>query len=173
MHKYKLKRSKRKTISLEVTKELEILVRAPWNVPVHELDRFVERHDNWIESSLARRRTMLENMPEPSPEEKEELKRRAKEHIPGRVAHYGSIMGLSPSSIKITSAEKRFGSCSPKNGLCFSYRLMLFPDEVIDYLVVHELAHIVHKNHGKSFYALIDSVLPDYKERIRLLKGQG
>jgi len=172
MHVYKLKRSNRRTISLEITPELEVLVRAPRYVPTYELDRFVERHSKWIEVNLERRRAMLERMPEPSPEEIEELKRRAREHIPARVAYYSSIMGLSPSSVKITSAKKRYGSCSYKNGLCFSYRLMLCPDEVIDYVVVHELAHIAQKNHGKKFYSLIASVLPDYKERIRLLKGK-
>lgn len=79
-------------------------------------------------------------------------------------------MGLTPAGIKITSAEKRFGSCSAKDSLCFSYRLMLYPPDAVDYVVVHELAHIRHKNHGKQFYALIAQVMPDYKERERLLK---
>lgn len=172
MYEYKLKRSGRKTLSLEITAELEILVRAPWNVPVREIDRFVVKHVKWIAEHLEKRRTLLEKWPEPSPEESEELKRRAGLYLPGRVAYYGAIMGLSPSSVKITSAKKRYGSCSYKNGLCFSYRLMLCPPEAIDYVVVHELAHIVHKNHGRDFYAFIASVLPDYKERIKLLKGK-
>jgi len=171
MHSYKVKRSARRTISLEITNELEVLVRAPWGVPKHELDSFVEKHGAWIDNHLEKRRVKLESMHEPTPEEVEELKRRAKEHIPNRVAHYGAVMGLTPSSVKITSAKRSFGSCNYKNGLCFSYRLMLYPEEAIDYVVVHELAHIVHKNHGKSFYALIASVLPDYKERVKLLKG--
>lgn len=171
MYEYRLKRSGRKTLSLEITAELEVLVRAPWNVPVREIDRFVEKHGKWIAEHLEKRRTLLEKRPEPSLEEVEELKRRAKAYIPARVAYYEAIMGLSPSSVKITSAKKRYGSCSYKNGLCLSYRLMLCPEKAIDYVVVHELAHIVHKNHGRDFYALIASVLPDYKERIKLLKS--
>lgn len=66
--------------------------------------------------------------------------------------------------------EKRFGSCSASNRLCFAWRLMRYPEAAVDYVVVHELAHIRYKNHGPAFYRLIASVLPDYKERIKLLK---
>ena len=79
-------------------------------------------------------------------------------------------MGLEPAGITISSAQKRFGSCTAKNRLCFSYRLMRYPEEAIEYVVVHELAHLVHRNHGKDFYALVASVMPDYKKRDALLK---
>ena len=79
-------------------------------------------------------------------------------------------MELKPAGIKITSAQKRFGSCSGKNSICYSWRLMLYPPEAIDYVVVHELAHIVHKNHSAKFYALVAKYLPDYKERENLLR---
>ena len=108
--------------------------------------------------------------PAPDAEEEARLKTLAKEVIPPRVAHYGSIMGIVHTSVKITSAKTRFGSCSAKNGLCFSWRLMQYPMEAVDYVVVHELAHIVHKSHGKACYALIGSGLPDYPERRKLLK---
>ena len=95
---------------------------------------------------------------------------RAKVELPPRVSHYAKLMGLIPAGITITGAEKRFGSCSAKNRLCFSWHLMRYPEAAIDYVVVHELAHIPHKNHGKAFYALIETVLPDYKARKKLLK---
>lgn len=79
-------------------------------------------------------------------------------------------MNLYPTALKITSAKTRFGSCSGKDSICFSYLLMRYPDEAIDYVVVHELAHIKHKNHSKAFYTLIEKYLPDYKEREKLLK---
>ena len=79
-------------------------------------------------------------------------------------------MGLEPTGIKITSAQKRFGSCNGKNSICYSWRLMLYPPEAIDYVVVHELAHIVHKNHGAKFYKLVAKYLPDYKERVKMLR---
>ena len=79
-------------------------------------------------------------------------------------------MGLVPISVKISSAQKRFGSCSAQNALNFSYRLMMYPVDAIDYVVVHELAHIKHHNHSRDFYNLIKKYMPDYKEREKKLR---
>ena len=79
-------------------------------------------------------------------------------------------MGVKPTSVKITSAEKRFGSCSGKNGLCFSWRLMAYPTKAIEYVVVHEFCHFAHPDHSPAFWAAVAQVLPDYKQRQHLLK---
>lgn len=167
---YTLKRSKRKTLAVEVTRAGEVIVRAPLRMPEREILRFLSAQREWIDAHVALQKQREAAHPVPDAAEEARLKALAKEVIPPRVAHYGSIMGLAPTSVKITSAKTRFGSCSAKNGLCFSWRLMQYPMEAVDYVVVHELAHIVHKNHGKAFYALIGSVLPDYPERRKLLK---
>ena len=73
--------------------------------------------------------------------------------------------------VKITGAKTRFGSCNSRNSLCFSWRLMQYPDEAIDLVVVHELCHIAHHDHGPGFYALLGSILPDHRERMKLLRG--
>ena len=91
--------------------------------------------------------------------------------IPGRVEHFAARMGVRPTGVKITSAKSRFGSCSGKNSLCFSWRLMAYPPEAVDYVVVHELAHITVKNHSRAFYRLVEQYLPDWRERRELLKG--
>ncbi len=62
-------------------------------------------------------------------------------------------------------------SCNSRNSLCFSWRLMQYPDEAIDLVVVHELCHIAHHDHGPGFYALLGSILPDHRERMKLLRG--
>ncbi len=168
---YRVLRSKRRSVSVEITPGLEVLVRAPQRMPQAMIEDFVERHRDWVETHLAKARERASRLPpEPTEEEKQELIRRAKELLPERVAHYSAVMGLTPTGITVTGAQKRFGSCSGKNRLCFSWRLMRYPQEAIDYVVVHELAHIRHKNHGNAFYALIASVLPDYKEREALLR---
>lgn len=168
---YRVLRSKRRSVSVEITPGLEVLVRAPQRMPQAMIEDFVERHRDWVETHLAKARERASRLPpEPTEEEKQELIRRAKELLPERVAHYSAVMGLTPTGITVTGAQKRFGSCSGKNRLCFSWRLMRYPQEAIDYVVVHELAHIRHKNHGSAFYALIASVLPDYKEREALLR---
>ena len=84
--------------------------------------------------------------------------------------YYSALMGLTPTALHITSAKTRFGSCSGKNSISLSWRVMQYDERAIDYVVVHELAHIKHHNHGKQFYALIERYLPDYKERAKILK---
>ena len=79
-------------------------------------------------------------------------------------------MNLQYGRITITSAKTRFGSCSSEGNIAFSYRLMLYPEAAIDYVVVHELAHRREMNHSAAFYKIIASVLPDYKYRNALLK---
>ncbi|HQP00584.1 MAG TPA: M48 family metallopeptidase, partial [Caldisericia bacterium] len=71
--------------------------------------------------------------------------------------------------IKITSANKRFGSCTNKGNLNFTFRLIMAPIEAIDYVVVHELVHLVDKTHKKSFYEKVEKISPDYKKRIKWL----
>ena len=80
-------------------------------------------------------------------------------------------MGVDYGHISITSAKTRFGSCSSKGNIAFSYRLMLYPEAAVDYVVVHELAHRKEMNHSRAFYKLIEEILPDYKQRRKLLKG--
>ena len=94
----------------------------------------------------------------------------AKIALTAKTAYYAKIMGLSYGRITITSAKTRFGSCSSKGNISFSYLLMLYPDEAIDYVVVHELAHLVEMNHSSAFYKIVENILPDYKNRQKLLK---
>ena len=89
--------------------------------------------------------------------------------LPERVRHFAARMGVLPASVRVTAARTRFGSCSAKNGLCFSLYLMQYPPEAVDYVVVHELSHILHKNHGPAFWACVAAVLPDYAARRALL----
>jgi predicted metal-dependent hydrolase len=170
-HDYTIIRSNRKTLAMEITPDAKILVRAPQRAALRDIERMVADHREWIDTHMEKQRRRIELRPEPSPEEAAALKARAKAVLPERTAHYAALMGLTPAGITVTGARKRFGSCSPKNRLCFSYHLMRYPDEAVDYVVVHELAHIRHKNHGKAFYALIESILPDYKARRQLLKS--
>lgn len=167
---YTLIYEKRKTVSLKVASDLSVVVKAPKGLPRAEIDSFVSAHKLWIEKARARQEKRTETENALTNERIAELRARAAETIPKRVAFYSKIMGVQPSGIKITSAKTRFGSCSGKNSLCFSWRLMLYPPEAVDYVVVHELAHIREKNHSPAFYAVIAAVLPDYKAREQLLK---
>ena len=90
-------------------------------------------------------------------------KRKAKEYFTARVDFYSREFNLRAKSVRITSAEKRWGSCSEKDNLSFSFRLIMAPPAVIDYVVVHELMHIKEKNHSSRFWQLMESAMPQYK----------
>ena len=78
-------------------------------------------------------------------------------------------MEVHPTGLRITTARKRYGSCSSKGSLCFSCYLMCCPEEAVELVVVHELCHLREMNHGPGFYALLERCLPDWKERKKLL----
>ena len=171
METYELIRSARKTLALEFTREGRVLVRAPQRLPRSAIDAFVSGHVEWIAEHLERQRRRLAAAPPPPTEaDIAALKEQARQVLPGKVARWSGIMGVSPSGLRITSARKRYGSCSGKNSLCFSCFLMNCPEEAIDLVVVHELCHIREKNHGPRFYALLERYLPDYRERKKLLR---
>ena len=162
---FALVRSDRKSVAIQVKRDGTVVVRAPRRMTDGELERIVEQDRAWIERQLERMSSLPAPPPEPTPDELRELTELAKRTLPARVEYYSKIMGLTPTGITVTSAKSRYGSCSPKNRLCFSCRLMQRTAEEIDYVVVHELAHIRHKNHGREFHALVASILPDHKER--------
>ncbi|MBQ7501768.1 M48 family metallopeptidase [bacterium] len=98
------------------------------------------------------------------------LRRQAVRVLSERVIIYENKMKVRPASVKLSDARSRWGVCSSRNNIRFVWRLVMCPLEVIDYVVVHELSHINHKNHGKKFWASVASVLPDYKRRRQWLK---
>lgn len=95
----------------------------------------------------------------------------AAEIIGERVRCYSARMGVTPLHVKINGAKGRWGSCSGQNGLNFSWRLILAPLESVDYVVVHELAHIRQHNHSSRFWQAVGEVLPDYQNRRQQLKA--
>jgi len=167
---YRVVRSNRRSLCLEVTSDLQVIVRAPKGASEAVIAAFVERYTPWARRKLTARQAALEKRPEPTEAELLALIAEAKAVIPPRVAHFADVMGLRYTGVKISRARTRFGSCSPKDSLSFSCRLMRYPMEAIDYVVVHELAHIPHKNHGADFWRAVEAVLPDYKARRALLR---
>lgn len=167
---YELRRSRRRTVGLELTRDGRLIVRAPLLLPESAVRRFVAEHEDWIRRAEARQAQRREAHPEPTEEQRKALIQKAKAILPGKVAHYAALLGVTPAGITVTSARTRFGSCSGANRLSFSWRLMEYPEEAIDYVVVHELAHIRHHDHSPAFYAVIESVMPDHRQRRALLR---
>jgi predicted metal-dependent hydrolase len=97
-------------------------------------------------------------------------KKKAKEILKERTDYWGVRLGLKYRSLKIGNPLRRWGSCSPNNDIRYNWRVVMATVDIIDYLVVHELCHIKHKNHSKRFWALLASSIPDWRERRKQLK---
>lgn len=90
-----------------------------------------------------------------------------------RVNHYANLHGLIPKEVKVNSAKTRWGSCTSAGTLNFTWRLVMAPLEVIDYVVLHELAHLKVKNHSPRFWKLVESLCPDFKHHRKWLRDHG
>lgn len=166
---YKVVYSGRKTIALSV-KDGALVVKAPYGTKKTRIEKLISSHEKWINKHIQKQKEKNAKYGNLSEERIAELRKMAKQILSAKVSYYAKIMGLKYGRITITSAKTRFGSCSSKGNIAFSYRLMMYPDAAIDYVVVHELAHLKEMNHSPAFYKVVASVLPDYKERIKLLK---
>lgn len=98
---------------------------------------------------------------------------KGKEIITQRVKYYERFFHLRPTSIKIKEQKKRWGSCTSKNELLFNWRCIMARSNSLDYIIVHEMCHMIHKDHSKEFWELVASILPDYELRKEWLKNYG
>ena len=168
-------RSKRKTVSIEI-KVSEILVRVPYRMSLKAIDAIICEKDGLIKKHISAIREKRQQINELTPFSEEEIKalvKKAKSVIPKKVKHYAPIVGVDYERIFIRTQRTRWGSCSLKKNLNFNCILMLFPDEVIDSVIVHELCHLKHMNHSPAFYAEVERVFPDYKKCRKWLKENG
>ena len=169
---YRIIRTNRRTLALQITPEGAVLVRAPARLPEREIRTFVESKRSWIEKHLS---AIASRSPGPalSMEEIHALADTALNVIPRRVAHFAPIVGVTHRNITIRNQRSRWGSCSADGNLNFNCLLMLCPAEVVDYVVVHELCHRLEMNHSPRFWAEVERVLPDYRRSLAWLKENG
>ncbi len=172
---YELVRSERRTLSAEITPDGRVLVRAPLRMSTAQIERFLSERELWIATHLekARSRDVRFDRDRYTEMEIEDMKRRTRELVLPLVEYYKMYVGVEPKSVRINRAKGRFGSCGPNGSLNFSCFLSLYPTEAIEYVVVHELCHILEHNHSPRFYAQIERVMPDYRERQRLIRNAG
>lgn len=170
---YNFIRAKRRSMSLKVENDGSITVRAPWNMPAREADYFVENHREWIRKRLREYERIRDLKPSYTEEERAAGKKRAKEILSEKCRVFAARMGVSYGNITVREQKTRWGSCSAKGNLNFNWKLILMPEEIQDYLVVHELAHRIEMNHSPAFWAVVEKVLPDYRARREWLKNNG
>jgi predicted metal-dependent hydrolase len=166
--KYKVIYSKRKTLAITI-KDGEVIARAPYGFNEKRIEAFINNNQKWIEEHIKQSVDRMSRL-QVTPEIERKLRIEAKEYLTEKTEYYARIMGIKYGRITITGAKTRFGSCNNKGDIAYSYRLMLFPEKAREYVVVHELSHILHFNHSIDFYREIERIFPDYKERKRLLK---
>ena len=160
-------RSARKTIGLQVKEDGEVLLRIPNRLSARALQDFLNRGESWIwqkaeqmQSRMKQREaTGATSVGQLSREELEKIK----EKIGSRVRYYSKIMGVTVGRITIRNQKTRWGSCSSKGNLNFNYQLYYLPEELLDYVVIHELAHRRHMNQSADFWAEVEKYCPDYK----------
>jgi predicted house-cleaning NTP pyrophosphatase (Maf/HAM1 superfamily) len=99
------------------------------------------------------------------------LKTVARGILPARTDEWAARMGVRPSKVSVGNARKRWGSCKTDGSVRYTWRVMLGDEDVMDYLIAHELAHLKHMNHSKRFWAVVAAALPDYRERRKKLRA--
>lgn len=173
---YRIIRSARRTISIEIDDNARLIVRAPKRMPQYEIQRFVDEKSRWIEKHIAKvldRNEKRRNVEPIARKEIEELKKKAHSVLPKKVRYYADIIGVTYGHITIRSQKTVWGSCSSKGNLNFNCMLMMAPEHVQDYVVVHELCHRKEMNHSARFWELVKAVIPDHKQCRRWLKEDG
>ena len=168
-------RSNRKTLSLQIKPDGTLLVRAPLCLPKAEIEDFLREKSPWIEKNLAKVKD-ASRAGEEAPLSMEDIRALADEAmqaIPPRVRRFAERMGVTYGRITIRNQRTRWGSCSSDGNLNFNCLLMRTPDDVLEYVVVHELCHRKEMNHSPKFWAEVERVLPNYRESKRWLKENG
>ena len=187
----KLIRSRRRTLALQITADAQLVVRAPKWASLSEINGLVNDKLAWIRKKqqeirglqleLAARRQeqagsfLYLGELRPHVMTQQDLaswyRVQAREVIGERVALFSQRSGLAYSSLRITSAKTRWGSCSRQGALNFTWRLVMAPLWVVDYVVAHEIAHLAHHNHSRRFWGKVAELFPNFREARKWLRA--
>ena len=167
-------RSNRNSIGLEVRSAEDLRVRIPSRLSDRELKKFVNAHKDWIFEKAE----LIENWEDqrtstgaPSWEDLSKVElQNIKNKFADRVSYFAEIMTVTFGRITIRNQKTRWGSCSTKGNLNFNYQLYYLPDELLDYVVVHELSHRRHMDHSKEFWTEVEKYCPNYRKLRKNLK---
>ena len=213
MNPNKIIRSKRKTLSLTINENAELIIRAPKRLSIEKIQDFINEKENWIN----RKKRLLENQIKDVTSNHNKLlylgnlfpinveqnaskelfftgeefiansiepdslslsikkwyKNKFKEIALSRVAYFANKHNLMVNQVRIKNQKTMWGSCSSKNNINLNYLLLMAPMGVIDYVIVHELVHTIHRNHSTDFWDSVESIMPEFQEHKRWLKKNG
>ena len=213
MNPNKIIRSKRKTLSLTINENAELIIRAPNRLSIEKIQDFINEKENWIN----RKKRLIENQIKDVTSNHNKLlylgnlfpinveqnaskelfftgeefiansiepdsltlsikkwyKNKFKEIALPRVAYFANKHNLMVNQVRIKNQKTMWGSCSSKNNINLNYLLLMAPMGVIDYVIVHELVHTIHRNHSTDFWDSVESIMPEFQEHKRWLKKNG
>lgn len=167
---YEWVRSRRKTIAVQIKEDGRVVVRTPYTVSQKQAEEFLNERKDWILKNQKKLKDARKQKTVITDEMRREGIERALKIFPERVEYYARLMGVSYGRITIREQKTRWGSCSSKGNLNFNWKLVMMPMEILDYVVVHELAHRREMNHSKAFWKIVGQAMPDYQERRKRLK---
>ena len=169
---YTLIRKRVKNLNLRLAPDGSVRVSAPLRAGAASVDAFVSAHADWVKRAEARHRATEAARAALDPPEKDQCLALFKEVSDGVFPRFEKVLGGKKPVIKVRDMRTRWGSCHPaKRQITLAARLALQPPEAIEYVVVHEYCHFVHPDHQAGFWALVESLLPDYKARRALLRN--
>lgn len=172
-------KSKRKSIAIEIKLDLRIIVRAPFSMSDRRIKKFISEKSDWINKNIEVVKTRIaaetekEKQPKFTDAEITEMVKEAKASLCPLVEYFSNVIGVSYGKITVRHQISRWGSCSSKGSLNLNCLLVLCPDDVKNYVIIHELCHLKELNHSKQFWTLVESYCPNYKKCKGWLKTNG
>lgn len=161
----KIIRQKRKTLTIQIDAEGQLLIKAPHAAPEKLIMDFVAQKKRWIQKKIEHAQTKKEKVQqmEIEPDKINALIDRAPQIFLEETDVWVTRMNVEPTQIKITKAKTLWGSCNSRNQIRLNWRLLLVPQQCREYVIIHELAHIKHKDHSKDFWEFVGRFCSDYK----------
>lgn len=153
-------RSRRMSIRVHPVRGVSVTV--PYHMSYRDGIRFFLQKRDWILATVAKQKSMLENSVTLNADHLERLRREARQYLPARLAELSSKYGLPYGKVFIKNNRTNWGSCSAKGNINLNLHLMQIPEYMRDYVILHELAHLKHHNHGPAFHALLEQMCADH-----------
>lgn len=163
-----LTRKRIKNLNLRIARTGEhVEISAPWHVRDQDIVRFVREKRPWIDAKLAQAASSPSALAaKATPAEVVAWRAVVETCVPALVEAWEPLMGVKAGALVYRNMTSRWGSCQPSTGrICINVRLALYPPECLEYVVVHELCHLLESGHGPRFKALMDAFMPDWRER--------